>query len=161
MNIDLVKLSGFAEELGVVRKMRAVCFEERSPINAKLLEWSISEKADYNKVMASLAYAGTTYLPYLDRKKVARDDAGETPDRACAATKCPIYEARAAKGSARIFFYHSPGPVAVAVCVHWMWKVASSRREQEREFETARRIRNTVFDPIEIRIRELLRKGDL
>lgn len=155
MSIGLVPLPGFEPRMESVRKVRAFAWKGKSPVQAKLVEWQQTQKQDFNRVMGSLAYVASTKRPYMSTNNVKKDEDAEHGARKGSAKDCPIYEARAHTGSARVFFFHTPGPVEVAVCVHWMWKTKKSKTEQAREFKIARGIRDRIFDDVQSLIAKL------
>jgi len=144
-----------------VRKVRAFAWKGVSPVQAKLVEWQQTEAQDFKRVMGSLAFVASTNRPYMSPNNVKKDEHAEQSPHKLSPKNFPIYEARAHTGSARVFFYHTPGPVEVAVCVHWMWKTKSSKKEQAREFKIARGIRDKIFDDMQSLIAKLHKEGKL
>lgn len=144
-----------------IRNVRAFAWKGKSQVQAKLVEWQQSEAQDFKRVMGSLAYVASTHRPYRSTNNVKKDEHAEHSSHKLSPKNCPIYEARAHTGSARVFFYHTPGLVDVAVCVHWMWKTKSSKDEQARDFKKARDIRDRIFNEMQDLIEKLHQEGRL
>ena len=115
-----------------VWKLRIVQRDGRDHVQEELNRWRTEAKGDYRKILkVARVVAGSDMV--RDPKKVKRGEGEGLGD---------IYEIRADKGHARVFFFydHVDG-TAVAVCTNTYWKTKASKTEQENAFRRAAQLR--------------------
>lgn len=129
MPIVLEEIPGLTPGDQTCWQVRALAIDDRSPALAALDNWAQSAPADYKKILKVLRIVGQ-FRRVTDETKVtkcANPDIGD------------VYEIRAHKGHARLFFFYSDKGEAVIVCTNAFWKGKGS---QQQAFATCAKFRD-------------------
>lgn len=119
-----------------VHKLRALEIGGRCLVRDFLADLNAKDKVDYRKVMKVLRMLGAN-TRVVDEKHVKRGGYQKE-----------IYEVRAHRGHARVFFFYTPDDEEVVVCTSGYWKAKPSVREQNEAFETAARLRERYLESL-------------
>lgn len=143
-NIQKVKLeeipkSIFPENSQKAYKMRCLSIGGKSPALEALVHWADREKADFKKIIKVLTLVCSSKEPVTNQKHVKVGKGKGQRD---------IYEARADKGHARLFFFYLK-PDEIVVCTNDYWKSKTSRKEQNKAFKIAAEMRNLYYREVQ------------
>ena len=122
MGITLHHIPDVEPEWEQSHRVRALVIDGKSPVLTQLAQWKSSEPADYKKIMRVMERVAR-----LDRVK---DEKHVRADGA----KSDIFEMRAHRGKARVFFFYDNDQTRTAICVHTFWKGSGN---QSKAFEQA------------------------
>lgn len=111
MEIKICEIPGLPDEIGTPWKIRALMIDGKSFALNALLEWQSKQPNDYKKILNSLKLAASSKLPLHSPKHVKKSIAHEN-----------VYEARADKMHARLFFFYSREKEQIIVCTNDYWK---------------------------------------
>ncbi len=119
MKIQLEEVPGLSTTDQTCWQVRALAIDGKSPALAALDSWATSSSADYKKILKVLRIVGQ-FRRVTDETKVTKS---ADPDHG------DIYELRAHKGHARLFFFYSDQGEAVIVCTNAYWKGKGSQQQ--------------------------------
>ena len=113
MAIKLIDLSHHVKsEYQSVWKIKGLELDGHCVAENELTNWLKKNKGDYNKIIKALKVAGTSKR-VLNEKLIKKDKSGKYEG---------VYEARADKGSARLFFFYSEEEQSMIICTNAYWK---------------------------------------
>lgn len=114
-----------------IYKLKCLSVNGRSPALTMLVDWARRERADFNKIIKVLKMVSASKEPLKNPKHVKT---GSKP------TQKEIYEVRADKGSARLFFFYVK-PDEIVICTNTYWKTDGSVAKQNSAFDVAAQMR--------------------
>lgn len=119
MNFELHEIPGLKPSEQTSWKIRALGMNGRVPALDALVDWSVSEKADYNKIMKVMRIVGQVRrVPNPKHVKKSTDPKDEG-----------AYEMRADKGHARLMFFYAEQEESLVVCTNHHWKGKGSQAQ--------------------------------
>ena len=127
MPIQLEEIPGLNATDQTCWQVRALAIDGRSLVLSALDEWSSTALPDYKKILKVLRIVGQ-FRRVTDETKVVKT---ADPDHG------DIYELRAHKGHARLFFFYSESE-SVLVLTNMYWK---NKGSQQQAFATCARLR--------------------
>lgn len=117
MPITLEEIPGLNATHQSCWQVRALAIDGKSPALAALDEWASSSPDDYKKILKVLRMVGQ-FDRVHDETKVTKSADSDHGD---------VYEIRAHKGHARLFFFYSESDESVIVCTNSFWKGKGSQ----------------------------------
>lgn len=128
MKVELREVPDVPAAWQTTHRVRALAVNGRAEAVDALAEWRTRGGGDYGKIVESLRQAaGKRRVSNPDRVKRDRKRSG-------------VFELRAPRGNARLFYFYSPDANEIIVLTNAYWKTKPSEAEQERAFERARRL---------------------
>jgi len=139
MNIRLVDII-HKPEWERTHPIRAIEVDGRCRVAEDLAELSRYDLGDFKKIMKVIRLVGERER-VLNEKHVVRGK-----------KHTEIYEMRAHRGHARLYFFYTPDQREVVVCTNSYWKTKPSFREQNESFERAERLRQRYLESLQKRV---------
>lgn len=146
MPFQEIKLIGveeyFRKDWEAEYEFRALEINGRSRAAQILDIWREDEEKDYQKILKAAKLVGAG-RPVTNQSYVKADE-----------KRSGVYEMRAPGASARLLFYYAAAYLGsrkkgVVILLDSYWKTKSSKREQERSFQTARLMRITAEEHLD------------
>lgn len=108
--IELQDIPKLEDEHQAVHRIKALSIDGRNPALDALLRWKRDCLADFKKIMRAIKYVGTHERKDIHNPNYVKKC--DNPDYE------DVFEFRAHKGKARLFFFFSPLNQAVVICTN-------------------------------------------
>lgn len=125
MKIELVEIPGLPTGTQSTWKLRALVIDGKSLAIEALKQWKDSEKADYRKIMKTMAMAGQQHR-VRDEKHVKKCSNPRYPE---------THELRAHKGHARLMFFYDGRFEMAIICTNGFFGKGSGSQKQDTAFK--------------------------
>lgn len=134
MTIDLVEFPGLDLPVGARWAIQALRINGKSPALAAILDWKRHRPADYRKIIKVMALVATKQR-VTDEKHVKKTSKPQHHGE--------IYEMRAHRGQARLFFFYDNNKEAVVVCTN---EYIKGKGSQDSAFQRCANLRKIYLD---------------
>jgi len=136
MQIRLLEIPGLDERDQTECKIRVLSIDGSDLVLGHLEQWRINQKEDFKKIMKVMKLAAC-HKRVRNEKHVRKTGIKE---------QGPVYEMRADKGHARLFFFYDDTDDQLIVCTNTYWKGKGAKKAQHHAFEHCSKLRTIYFN---------------
>jgi len=116
--------------------IRALEINGKCRVYEELIDLKRSNPADFKKLMKVIRKVACQER-VMNEKQVVRGKGW--PE---------VYEIRAHRGNARLYFFYTPDNSEIVVCTNSYWKSKRSKKEQDEAFQRADRLRQRYLESL-------------